>query len=112
MNIQIAYATKRISQMFQVGAQSFPVSPIVVNTQTLSTTNPNGVVHVDATQAQAGETSTITVMATDPTTNTSTSQSFMVTVAPNSTTYPITLQPVAFNGTPVNHRVNGTSLVV
>ena len=53
------------------GDHTYPVSPIVVNSETLSTTNPDGVIHVNATQAQAGETSTITVTATDPSTNTS-----------------------------------------
>jgi cyclophilin family peptidyl-prolyl cis-trans isomerase len=82
------------------GAQSFPVSPIVVSSETLSSTNPDGVIHVDATQAQAGETSTITVTATDPSTNTSTSQSFLTTVAANTSSYTgLTLAPVAFSAT-------------
>jgi cyclophilin family peptidyl-prolyl cis-trans isomerase len=77
---------------------SFPISPVVVNTATLSSTNPDGVVHVDATQAQAGETSNITVTATDPATNTSKSQSFAVNVAQNTNSYSaLTLQPVAFS---------------
>ena len=32
--------------------QTFPVSPIVVNSETLSSTNPDGVIHVNATQAR------------------------------------------------------------
>ena len=79
---------------------TYPVSPIVVNTETLSPTNPDGVIHVNATQAQAGETSTITVTATDPSTNTSTSQSFVATVAANTNSYTgLTLAPVAFGAT-------------
>ena len=79
---------------------TYPISPIVVNSETLSSTNPDGVVHVDATQAQAGETSTITVTATDPATNTTTSQSFLVTVAANTNSYTgLTLAPVAFGAT-------------
>ena len=84
----------------ELGSQTFPVSPIVVNSETLSTTNPDGVVHVNATQAQAGETSTITVTATDPSTNTTTSQSFLATVAANTSSYTgLTLAPVAFGAT-------------
>jgi cyclophilin family peptidyl-prolyl cis-trans isomerase len=79
---------------------TYPVSPIVVNTETLSSTNPDGVIHVNATQAQAGETSTITVTATDPSTNTTTSQSFVATVAANTSSYTgLTLAPVAFGAT-------------
>jgi len=81
-------------------AVTYPVSPIVVNSETLSTTNPDGVIHVNATQAQAGENSTITVTATDPSTNTSTSQSFVATVAANTNSYSaLTLAPVAFGAT-------------
>ncbi len=49
-------------------------------TASLSTTNPNGVLVLDTTQAKDGETATITVTATDPTDGTTTSQSFLVTV--------------------------------
>ena len=77
-----------------------PVNPIVMNTVTTSATNPNGVVHIDTTQAQAGETSTITVTATDPATSTTASQSFVVTVgAQNSTVLPLNLKPIAFPAT-------------
>jgi cyclophilin family peptidyl-prolyl cis-trans isomerase len=99
---QVVSGQNVVNQMTQValptgGTQ--PVSPIVVNSETLSNTNPNGVIHIDTTQARVGETSVITVTATDPTTNTTQTQSFQVTVAPNTNTvYPITLRPVAFQG--------------
>jgi cyclophilin family peptidyl-prolyl cis-trans isomerase len=100
---QVVSGLNIVNDMTQVSLQSgttTPVSPIVMNTVTTSTTNPNGVIHVNATQARAGETSTITVTATDPTTNTSTSQSFVATVAPNnSATLPLNLQPIAFSAT-------------
>jgi cyclophilin family peptidyl-prolyl cis-trans isomerase len=57
-----------------------PLSPILINSSAITTQNPNGVIHLDATKAKAGETSLITVAATDPATNTTTSRSFTVTV--------------------------------
>jgi cyclophilin family peptidyl-prolyl cis-trans isomerase len=105
---QVVSGMNLVNEMTQVAltkdpvssANSYPVSPIVVNSETLSTTNPNGVIHVNATQAQAGETSTITVTATDPATNTSQTQSFVATVAANTNSYTgLTLAPVAFGAT-------------
>jgi cyclophilin family peptidyl-prolyl cis-trans isomerase len=101
---QVVSGLNLVDQMSQVTLQSGssqPVNPIVMNTVSVSgTTNPNGVLHVNATQALSGETSTITVSATDPATNTSQSQSFQVTVTPNTNTvYPITLRPVAIAAT-------------
>ena len=61
------------------GEDSLPVNEPTYSAS-LSSTNPNGVVVLDATQATAGQTSTITVTATDPTDGTTTSQSFLVTV--------------------------------
>ncbi|AGA30588.1 peptidylprolyl isomerase [Singulisphaera acidiphila] len=57
-----------------------PLSPILINSAALTTQNPNGVVHIDATKAKAGETSVITVTATDPATNTTATQTFNVKV--------------------------------
>ena len=106
---QVVSGMNLVNDMTQVALEAdpansanitYPVSPIVVNSETLSTTNPDGVIHVNATQAQAGETSTITVTATDPSTNTSTSQSFVATVAANTSSYTgLTLAPVAFGAT-------------
>ena len=72
-----------------------------ITSATLSSTNPNGVLHIDTTQARVGETSTITVNATDPATGTPTSQQFTVTVVanPNAATLPINLKPIAYSAT-------------
>ncbi len=61
------------------GEVSLPVNAPIYSAS-LSTTNPNGVVVLDTTQSTAGQTSTITVTATDPTDGTTASQSFLVTV--------------------------------
>jgi len=60
---------------------SQPITPVVINSATLSSTNPNGVLHIDTTSAAAGQTATITVTAHDPTGNTTMTQSFTVTVS-------------------------------
>ena len=87
------------------GEKSAPVSPVIINTATLSTTNPNGVIHIDATGAVQGETSNIVVTATDPITHTTAQQSFQVTVGPDNTTHAstFTFKPLAF---PVTQSVN------
>lgn len=64
--------------------KDFPVSKIQINSAALSNTNPNGVIHVDATRAKAGETSTVTVTANDPATSTKATRSFSVNVAANT----------------------------
>jgi cyclophilin family peptidyl-prolyl cis-trans isomerase len=61
------------------GEDSLPVNAPVY-TASLSTTNPSGVLILDTTQATAGQTSTITVTATDSVDHTTTTQSFLVTV--------------------------------
>jgi cyclophilin family peptidyl-prolyl cis-trans isomerase len=70
--------------------KSQPISPVIINSATLSNTAPYGVIHVDTTGATPGETSDITVTSHDPTTNTSVSQTFTVTVTANSTPPPST----------------------
>lgn len=62
----------------------FPVNPIQMNLVTLSNTNPDGVIHINATQAQAGEKATVTVTATDPSSNTKATQTFPVSVVANT----------------------------
>ena len=59
---------------------SEPITPVVINSVALSSTNPNGVLHIDTTGATAGQTATITVTATDPTDDTTATQTFLVTV--------------------------------
>jgi cyclophilin family peptidyl-prolyl cis-trans isomerase len=59
---------------------SQPASPLTITSASVSNTSPDGVVMLDTTQARPGETSTITVTATDPTDGTTASQSFNVAV--------------------------------
>ena len=63
------------------GESSLPISPIVINSTTLSSANVNGVLHIDTTSARAGETANMTVTATDPTDGSHVSQSFKVTAS-------------------------------
>lgn len=70
---------------------STPVTPVLITSATLSTVNPNGVVHVDTTGATQGETGTLTITATDPATNTTATQTASVTVG--SATNPDTSNP-------------------
>jgi cyclophilin family peptidyl-prolyl cis-trans isomerase len=100
------------------GEKSLPVSPIVINSATLSSTNVNGVIHIDTSSASAGDTANITVKATDPKDGTTQTESFKVTV----TTYngptdpPINFVPFANPvtsstqiGTPVTVQLSGKS---
>ncbi len=57
-----------------------PVNNISITAVTLSSTNPNGVLLLDTTQATPGETATITVTATDSVDHTTTAADFTVTV--------------------------------
>ncbi len=57
-----------------------PVNPLTLTAATLSSTNPNGTLIIDTTQAVQDMTSTITVTATDTANGTKTSQAFTVTV--------------------------------
>jgi cyclophilin family peptidyl-prolyl cis-trans isomerase len=85
---QMLTGTTTLGQMTQIpvmnntntGEDSQPVNPLTITSATLSATNPNGVLLLDTTQAQQGETSTITVTATDPADHTTATQSFVVTV--------------------------------
>jgi len=75
---------------------SQPITPVVINSVMLSSTNPNGVLHIDTTSATAGQTATITVTATDPNdpTGKPATQSFTVTVgAYNGPTNSVTASP-------------------
>ena len=59
---------------------SQPMYPITITSATLSSTNPNGTLLIDTTQAVQDETSIITVTATDPTNGTTATQTFQVSV--------------------------------
>lgn len=70
------------------GEKSLPLGAITINSAALSASNPDGVVHVDATGAASGESSVINVTAFDPATNTTTSQAFTATVGPTNPSTP------------------------
>jgi cyclophilin family peptidyl-prolyl cis-trans isomerase len=74
------------------GENSSPISPVTFNSATLSDTNPNGVLHIDATGAYVGQTATITVTAHDSVDHTTTSQTFQVTAVADFT-YPTNHSP-------------------
>ncbi len=87
---------------------SQPITPVVINSVALSSTNPNGVLHIDTTGATAGQTATITVTATDSTDHTTATQTFLVTVGAyngptnsvNSSVTPNTPQSIQLTSTP------------
>lgn len=88
---QVVSGQSVVQQMTQVatkndasGAKTLPVNPITITKATLSSTNPNGVVHIDATSAVPGESGTVTVTATDPSTNTTATQTFTVNAVTNT----------------------------
>ncbi len=76
---------------------SYPVNPINITSASLAVQNPNGVLILDASQAAQGQTSTITVTATDTLNGTKYSQSFVVTVGAYAgpTSPPINFKPFA-----------------
>ena len=73
------------------GENSQPINPVTITGAAISSTDPSGSLHIDATGAKAGETATITVTATAPD-NTTSTQTFTVTVGAYNgpTTSPIT----------------------
>jgi cyclophilin family peptidyl-prolyl cis-trans isomerase len=126
---QMVAGTNTLLQMTQIpvmdntstGEDSQPVNPLTITSATLSSTNPNGVLLIDTTQAMAGETSTITVTAHDADGTTAT-ESFTVTVGayggPDTATSPpsINFRPFASpvtaaaqSGVPTQITLAGTS---
>ncbi|MGA8347345.1 MAG: Ig-like domain-containing protein, partial [Isosphaeraceae bacterium] len=89
------------------GEQSQPITPVTINAVSLSSSNVNGVIHIDTTSARAGETAIITVTATDPSNGTHVTRKFDVTVsAYNGPTDPaINFRPFA-NPTPATTNEN------
>ena len=76
---------------------SLPVNPVLITTAVVTSSNPNGVVHIDATSAHPGETANITVTATDGVDHTQVVRTFKVTTgAYNGPTDPqINFKPFA-----------------
>jgi cyclophilin family peptidyl-prolyl cis-trans isomerase len=64
------------------GEDSQPINPLTISSASLSSTNPNGTLIIDTTQAIQDATSTIVVTATDTANGTKTSQTFGVAVGP------------------------------
>lgn len=88
------------------GENSSPITPVNITTATTSATDPNGVIHVDATGAKQGEASTITVTATDPATKTTATRTFHVTVGAKATIpNRATFAPTAQAPTPVTQMI-------
>jgi cyclophilin family peptidyl-prolyl cis-trans isomerase len=77
-----------------LGEKSMPITPVTITSASISNTNPNGVLHVDALGANPGETSTVQVTATDPSTHTTAVQTFTVTVVANTTPFVPATVPV------------------
>ena len=87
------------------GQASQPDNPVTITSASLSSTNPNGVLLIDTTQATQNQTSIITVTATDPANGSKTTQSFVVSVSayggPTSgTTLTLNLRPYANDSAP------------
>ena len=100
---QVVNGQNIVQEMTQVatttdssGAKISPVSPVVITNAVLSNTNQDGVIHVDATNATAGETATVNVTAKDSATGGTTTQAFPVTVAAdaNAPERPFLVEPV------------------
>jgi cyclophilin family peptidyl-prolyl cis-trans isomerase len=104
---QLVDGRATLAQMTQVArdASDTPLSPILTTSTTLSPVGPDGVIHIDATTAAAGQAGTVTVTATDPADNTTATQTFQVSVVadPNNNGRPflgpIGDQIVGVNGT-------------
>ena len=81
---QVVAGSNVVDQMENVARTGeTPTSPILITGSSLSTTNPDGVIHVDATEAAVGQSSVITVTATDPNDNTRVTRTFNVNVTAN-----------------------------
>lgn len=91
------------------GENSQPINPVTITGAAITTQNPSGALHVDATHAKAGETSTITVTASDGQGGTQT-QTFVVTVGAYNglTQSPISVATPA--GTPTTIQLTKSSL--
>jgi cyclophilin family peptidyl-prolyl cis-trans isomerase len=95
---QLVSGQQTLQLMTQVAKGSdgtTPVSPVLIAQATLSDTNPDGVIHVDATKAAAGQTANITVTATDPSDGSTVSRSFQVNTTANTQNERPFLQPVS-----------------
>jgi cyclophilin family peptidyl-prolyl cis-trans isomerase len=124
---QLVSGANILSEMTQVatasnpalgGERSLPVSPIVINSATISTTGASGVIHIDTTSARPGQTANITVTATDPRDGSHLTETFAVAVGPYTgpTNPPLNFVPFAVpatwstaEGQPVEIKLGGYS---
>jgi cyclophilin family peptidyl-prolyl cis-trans isomerase len=75
--------TNMANVQIKSGTQSQPANPLTITSTTFTSTNPNGVLLIDASHTKTvGEKTLITVTATDSVDHTTTTQSFTVTIAP------------------------------
>ena len=96
-----------------------PTNPITITSSTLSTTSPDGVIHINATGATANTVTNVTVTATDTVTNTQTSQTFPVITIPSQSgneptstapkLNPVTTPISTAEGTPVSFQLTSTN---
>ncbi len=101
---QLVEGNDVLTQMTQVQRDSTtdtPVAPILIDSATLSDASPDGVIHLDASNAVEDFFTNVTVTATDPTDGTTVSQTFRATVRPN----------VDADGNPIDERAFLTGLV-
>lgn len=69
---------------YNTDSTTTPLNPITITSASTSTANPDGVININAVNAQPGQTAHVTVTATDPSTNTTATQTFTVTTAGSS----------------------------
>lgn len=74
--------------------ETVPINPILFTKTTLSATNPDGVIHINATGAEPGATANINVTATDPSDGTTITRTFTVTANQNTVVQRPFLKPV------------------
>ena len=75
---------------------SVPDSQVTITSASLSQTNPNGVLLIDATSAAVNQTANITVTATDPKDGSHVTRTFKVNVTAPPTIPPTTMPPINF----------------
>jgi cyclophilin family peptidyl-prolyl cis-trans isomerase len=85
-----------------------PLGAVDITSSTLSTTNPNGVVHINAASATTGTQTNVTVTATDTVDHSQVSRTFPVLTIPSGTPTSATTTPPSLNtvATPISTAAN------
>ena len=96
-----------LDQMTQVSRDTngAPVSPILITGAQVSQTSPDGVLLLNTTAAQAGQTATVTVTATSALDGTTDTETFGVVVTPNTDNERPILGPIGDQITPPNQPI-------